>query len=221
MPCAHVPTYGYTHAANSVACLHACIGRGDSFPLARFEAAHAVRRASSNCPLCLPACYYNRTRCYGFGTGAANGSAWNSCVVCDAATHSRVVGVALTASGLRGTIPDEVCSLAALESLVMTKNKLSGGLPSCIGQLATLRTLQLSSNALVGRVPESIGQLRLLADLQMQTNKLSGPIPTGICQLSSLTYVLHTRTNVHGTHCDSTRPLELNIVNGCCLWCGL
>ena len=85
--------------------LCSCFGLGDGCLLARFEAAHRMRHASASWgarSVCLRA---TKGCGHGFGTGAAIGSAWDSCVVCDAATQSWVVGIALTASGLRGPIP--------------------------------------------------------------------------------------------------------------------
>lgn len=52
-------------------------------------------------------------------------------------------------SFVKGEIPDSVCLLVALHTLILGKNSLTGA-PTCIGDLDKLRVLTLSDNSLTG-----------------------------------------------------------------------
>ena len=98
----------------------------------------------------------------------------------------QVTALELGRNNLVGSIPSEVGSLSALETLYLPNNSLSGRLPPEIGNLASLKTLDLYNNALSGPIPARIGSLSALESLFLSRNHLTGPIPPEIEDLSSL-----------------------------------
>jgi hypothetical protein len=63
----------------------------------------------------------------------------------------------LAGNRFEGSLPPELGSLPALESLVLENNSFTGGIPPELGQLASLRELRLGGNSLTGPVPAQIG----------------------------------------------------------------
>ena len=66
-------------------------------------------------------------------------------VVADCA-NARVVGLRLAGQQLRGSLPEAIGRLGALQSLKLHDNFLTGTFPSALGQLHWLKELQLSHN---------------------------------------------------------------------------
>ena len=64
----------------------------------------------------------------------------------------RVVGLDLLRNRLTGSIPEELASLARLESLNLGGNDLSGPFPVWLGNLTRLEALTLDSNLLTGPI---------------------------------------------------------------------
>ena len=71
----------------------------------------------------------------------------------------RVVGLDLLRNRLTGSIPEELASLARLESLNLGGNDLSGPFPVWLGNLTRLEALTLDSNLLTGPIPADLGRL--------------------------------------------------------------
>ncbi len=120
----------------------------------------------------------------------------------------------LAANNLNGTLPPELGTLTALESIDLSQNNLTGTIPKEFGQLSELKSLSFGYNALSGPLPEElydltnlevlnvghnshsdtlsarIGNLTKLRSLHLFENALSGKIPSklGACtQLMALT----------------------------------
>ncbi|KAJ8755053.1 hypothetical protein K2173_016566 [Erythroxylum novogranatense] len=68
----------------------------------------------------------------------------------------------LANSGLRGQIPDWLCSCTKLQVVDLSMNKLDGSIPSCIGQMEHLFYLDLSNNSLSGEMPKGLTELKSL-----------------------------------------------------------
>ena len=101
-------------------------------------------------------------------------------------SSGRVVGLSLNDNGLNGTIPNELGSLASLESLRLYQNQLSGEIPPELGNLANLRELDLFSNQLSGGIPSELGNLASLESLGLYQNQLNGGIPPELGNLANL-----------------------------------
>ena len=83
---------------------------------------------------------------------------------------------------LTGSIPVELASLWALESLNLSNNRFEGAIPIELGSLSRLVSLDLSLNRLSGEVPEDLGDLLELATLDLSHNRLEGPVPEALGQ---------------------------------------
>ncbi len=92
----------------------------------------------------------------------------------------------LSWNGLTGLIPPELGSLPGLQLLYLEYNRLTGPIPSELGNLSTLAELRLDGNALTGPVPSELGNLSTLAELRLDGNALTGPIPSELGNLSTL-----------------------------------
>ncbi|KAF8672395.1 hypothetical protein HU200_049602 [Digitaria exilis] len=104
-------------------------------------------------------------------------SRWRG-VSCDA--DGRVVGVALDAAQLTGSLPRAALRrVSRLESLSLRGNALRGPLPELDGEaLPRLRSVDLSSNRFSGPIPSGYAtSLRDLVKLELQDNLLNGTLP--------------------------------------------
>lgn len=90
---------------------------------------------------------------------------------------------------LRGTFPEGVLQLTALNNLDMSYNAISGVIPDGVDSLTDLRTLGLSHNFFSGQIPSTIGNLTRLSNFQLQFNALSGTLPPALGDLFCLTFL--------------------------------
>ncbi|KAH9716298.1 protein kinase domain-containing protein [Citrus sinensis] len=86
---------------------------------------------------------------------------------------------------LEGSIPDDLCRLAALFQLDLGGNKLSGFVPACSGNLTNLRKLYLGSNLLTS-IPSTLWNLKDILHLNLSSNFFTGPLPLKIGNLNVL-----------------------------------
>ena len=77
---------------------------------------------------------------------------------------------------MKGTIPETLCELGTIDSLVLAFTSLTGTIPSCIGDLDSL-FLGFQSNMLSGPIPSGLGSMPLLSTLWINDNMLTGPLP--------------------------------------------
>ena len=87
---------------------------------------------------------------------------------------------------LAGSLPPELGSLFRLEYLDMGANGLTGQLPPELGDLERLTWLGLRGNALTGKIPPELGKLAMLRGLSLYDNRLTGEIPLALGNLSNL-----------------------------------
>ncbi|CAD6341852.1 unnamed protein product [Miscanthus lutarioriparius] len=90
-----------------------------------------------------------------------------------------MVNLDLSCNNLTGEIPEEICTLVALNNFNLSWNALSGEIPRKIGDLAQVESLDLSHNELSGEIPTSLSALTYLSHLNLSYNNLSGKIPSG------------------------------------------
>ncbi|EES03229.2 hypothetical protein SORBI_3003G210500 [Sorghum bicolor] len=90
-----------------------------------------------------------------------------------------MVNLDLSCNNLTGEIPEEICTLVALNNLNLSWNALSGEIPRKVGDLAQVESLDLSHNELSGEIPTSLSALTYLSHLNLSYNNLSGKIPSG------------------------------------------
>jgi Leucine-rich repeat (LRR) protein len=78
---------------------------------------------------------------------------------------------------LRGSIPDSMKNLRALEVLILHDNDLDGTLPHWITSLTNLKILNLAENKFRGELPEKMGAtLKSLETLVLENNIFSGTL---------------------------------------------
>ncbi|XP_074335404.1 receptor kinase-like protein Xa21 [Apium graveolens] len=100
---------------------------------------------------------------------------------------SRLTGLNLHNTGLRGELPNSIANLSTtIELLFLHGNNLYGSIPRDIGKLVKMKSLSLHHNFLTGTIPVKIGELSELGYLDLGANKISGLIPTSICNMTKL-----------------------------------
>ncbi|KAK7252229.1 hypothetical protein RIF29_36039 [Crotalaria pallida] len=87
--------------------------------------------------------------------------------------------VDFSSNDLSGSIPSELFSLIALQSLNLSHNHLTGNVSSDIGHMRFLESLDLSSNLLSGEIPQGMSSLSFLNHLNLSYNNFNGRIPLG------------------------------------------
>jgi M6 family metalloprotease-like protein len=107
------------------------------------------------------------------------------------------------ATGLTGTIPDNIGDLANLTQLHLESEGLTGGIPVFLGEMSQLQSLTLKGN-LTQTIPAELGNLSNLQTLNLQGNQLTGLIPTELSRLSSLEVL-----NLQGNQLTGSIPPEL------------
>lgn len=96
-------------------------------------------------------------------------------------------------------LPDELGSLAALETLLLTGNDFTGEIPWSLGGLSSVKRLDLSHNGLTGKIPGEFGSLKTLESLGLHSNELTGEIPWELTQASSLKRLVLGNNRLEGT----------------------
>lgn len=86
----------------------------------------------------------------------------------------------------KGSIPDELYTIEALELLDIGNNGFDGSLPGDIANLVNLQGFYAGSNDITGTIPEEISQLTALTDLVLSSNRMSGEIPNSLADIAPL-----------------------------------
>ncbi|KAJ9540190.1 hypothetical protein OSB04_026696 [Centaurea solstitialis] len=97
-------------------------------------------------------------------------------------TYSSILGLVfildLSSNNFSGSIPHELTSLQALQSLNLSRNQLTGRIPGNIGDLKLLASFDASLNRLSGELPTSFSSLSFLSIFNVSFNNLTGRIPS-------------------------------------------
>jgi RHS repeat-associated protein len=125
-------------------------------------------------------------------------------------TNGDITRIALGNNNLIGTIPSEIGSLQAMNTLNLYNNRgISGSIPSSIGQISTLQYVYLYTCNLTGTIPSSLFDIAGLQWVNLGDNKLSGSIPANIGNATALTYI-----GFHANDLTGSIPLSIcNLVN--------
>ncbi|KAI0520575.1 hypothetical protein KFK09_008051 [Dendrobium nobile] len=107
-------------------------------------------------------------------------------------------------SKIRGSIPESIGRLKALQLLNMSNNYISGEIPQNISQLINLQMLGLAGNRITGRIPVGLAELRKLSKLEMYGNDLEGGIPSSFGNFESLLYL-----DLSGNRLNGSIPREI------------
>jgi len=113
-------------------------------------------------------------------------SSWYG-VSCD--RYSNVVGIGLTYTSLRGTLPSAIGQLTSLTFFSVNANILYGTIPTSVGLLTSLKYLFVGQNYFTGTIPSVIGSLVSITQLSWGSNKLKGTLPTSLGLLSKIYYL--------------------------------
>ena len=95
---------------------------------------------------------------------------------------------------LSGEIPEELYSLADLDTLLLYETAVSGSISPSIGQLTNLSVLFLNDNNLSGPIPAEISNCQQLVELKLDDNNFTGGMPAEITTLPLLER-LHVHNN--------------------------
>ncbi|XP_002987784.2 piriformospora indica-insensitive protein 2 [Selaginella moellendorffii] len=106
--------------------------------------------------------------------------------------------LSLSQNGLHGSVPVELGGLEKLQNLDLSYNSLAGAIPGELGRLQSLSILDLSNNKLGGHIPDSIGKLAQLKKLDLSSNALDGSIPAALGSLSNLQFLALDRNGITG-----------------------
>merc|ERR1711988_1770342 len=94
------------------------------------------------------------------------------------------MGVALSSNGLKGSVPDSISKLHALEVLQLDGNELEGAVPSTFAEMSVLQMIHLQNNKLSGPLPPTMINLTVaypsLQEIDLSYNQISGSIPETI-----------------------------------------
>lgn len=115
-------------------------------------------------------------------------------------TNGDITAITLGNNNLKGTIPSEIGSLQALNTLNLYSNRgITGSIPSSIGQISTLQYVYLYTCSLTGTIPSSLFDISGLRWVSVADNKLSGSIPSNIGNATALTYIGFHVNDLTGT----------------------
>jgi uncharacterized protein YejL (UPF0352 family) len=131
-------------------------------------------------------------------------------VTCD---DGNVIELALSANGLKGTIPVEIGNLTGLQRLYLDANQLSGSIPAQVGSMVSLQTLDLSNNQLSGAIPSQLGGLANLQMLLLNYNNLTGAIPSQLGSLANLQVLQLSFNDLNGTIPSELGNLTTNLLS--------
>ena len=90
-------------------------------------------------------------------------------------TGGRVIKLEMSNNNLTGTLPNELNSLCALQTLDLSNNKISGTLPPQMSIMSGLLIVKLNSNQLTGQIPRI--RAFSLTNLDFGNNQFSGTFP--------------------------------------------
>jgi RHS repeat-associated protein len=125
-------------------------------------------------------------------------------------TNGDITSIALGNNNLIGTIPSEIGTLQALNTINLYNNRgITGSIPESIGQISTLKYVYLYTCSLTGTIPSSLFDISGLLWVSVADNKLSGSIPSNIGNATALTYI-----GFHANDLTGTIPTSIcNLVN--------
>jgi hypothetical protein len=87
-----------------------------------------------------------------------------------------------TNPGLGGNLPNNLPTVATLESFSITSCDFQGTIPASFGDWGfTMKQMWMYDNALTGTIPPQLGQLNTLRLLQLEGNSFVGSMPAEIC----------------------------------------
>ncbi|KAM3713798.1 hypothetical protein ACJW31_01G283500 [Castanea mollissima] len=111
-------------------------------------------------------------------------------------------------TGLRGSIPQQIGTLAKLTSLDLSSNNLTGHFPLFLTNLTQLEYFYIYENLISGPIPEELGNSKNLQFLVLSYNKLTGSIPSALGLLTNLTYLSLSSNNITGSIPDKLGDLK-------------
>ena len=67
--------------------------------------------------------------------------------------------VVIEGSGLKGSLPLELCNATKLTLLYLASNEIEGDLPQCVADLTNLKELSAPFNLIEGHLPKSLDKM--------------------------------------------------------------
>ena len=104
-------------------------------------------------------------------------------------------------NGLRGSVPDELGSIAesGLSVMSLELNELSGKIPEAVASLMSCSVFGISFNRLSGRIPDGIGSMTRIGLLDISSNQFSGKLPASMAAMTNLFAFLINTNRLSGT----------------------
>ena len=75
-----------------------------------------------------------------------------------------------------GTVPEEICLLESLETIVLEGNQLTGTLPQCLTGLTSAFEFDFRQNEFSGSPPSGFLSMHLLETLDLSNNRFTGEL---------------------------------------------
>ncbi|KAL6875732.1 hypothetical protein ACP4OV_013245 [Aristida adscensionis] len=124
---------------------------------------------------------------------------------------ARVVGVAVAAKNLSGSLPPELGSLPFLRRLNLHGNRLSGAVPAALANATSLHSLFLYDNALTGGFPAALCGVPRLQNLDLSGNALAGALPPELRRCTQLQRLLLAGNQLSGEVPAGVWPALVNL----------
>ena len=125
--------------------------------------------------------------------------------------------MALSWSGLTGTLPTELGQMSQLTFAAVEGNLLSGPVPSELGLLHNVSVLFIDNNALTGTIPELLfSEKNKLQTVYLEYNHFTGTIPTTIGYMSN---VGKRRNHLLLSENDFSGPVSLPLITAMVTHC--
>ncbi|XP_024983439.1 receptor-like protein EIX2 [Cynara cardunculus var. scolymus] len=149
----------------------------------------------------IPKCFDN------FSVLSGNGTSSTKKLIYGTPIGGSVANASLVIKGREDTYSN---FLGLVMILDLSSNKFSGSIPRELMSLRALQSLNLSRNQLTGRIPENIGDLKLLASFDVSLNQLSVELPVSLSSLSFLSSFNVSYNNLTGRIPSSTQLQSFN-----------
>lgn len=113
----------------------------------------------------------------GWNDFSENECDWHGVAICRYNDGRKIAaGLRIASNNAVGTLPQEICMLESLETLVVESNQLSGNLPECLTGLASVFEFNFRKNSFSGTPPSGFLSMPRLETLDLSSNEFTGDL---------------------------------------------